>query len=291
MEVVSEETLPDGSSLVLRAMNHIARDDAGRTFTDKRRLVSTSFKDEPPLLSAQIYDPATGMLSRLDPYTRIARQSTLAAPPIAPTGTVPVIPDEARADASYRKEDLGTRTAFGMTIKGFRETRGNDTAEEFWYSPELSIYVERRMNQPRLKESVVITQIERNDPPAPEFVVPEDYKRVAVSVSAGGPRVQAPGPDGVYQIGRGVSAPQLQYSVDPQYSEEARAEKFQGVCIVGLTVDTHGGPQDVHVVRALGKGLDQKAIEAVQQYRFKPAVYEGRAVPVQMNIEVQFKIY
>lgn len=130
-----------------------------------------------------------------------------------------------------------------MTIKGFRETRGNDTTEEFWYSPELSIYVERRMNQPRLKESVVVIQIERNDPPAPEFVVPDDYKRVAVSVSAGGPRVQAPGPDGVYQIGRGVSAPQLQYSVDPQYSEEARAEKFQGVCIVGVTVDTHGEPR------------------------------------------------
>ena len=92
VEVLFEETLPDGSSLVLRTMNHIARDDAGRTFTDKRRLVSTSFKDEPPLLSAQIYDPATGMLSRLDPYTRIARQSTLAAPPSRQRARCPSFP-------------------------------------------------------------------------------------------------------------------------------------------------------------------------------------------------------
>jgi TonB family protein len=50
-------------------------------------------------------------------------------------------------------------------------------------------------------------------------------------------------------------------------------------------------PQNVHVVRPLGKGLDEKAIEAVRQYRFKPAMYEGHPVPAEVNIEVNFKIF
>ncbi len=60
---------------------------------------------------------------------------------------------------------------------------------------------------------------------------------------------------------------------------------------MGVIVDTNGVPQKVHVVRPLGKGLDEKAIEAVRQYRFKPAMYEGHPVPAEVNIEVNFKIF
>jgi periplasmic protein TonB len=96
---------------------------------------------------------------------------------------------------------------------------------------------------------------------------------------------------GVMKMGGGVSAPVLIYDPDPEFSDEARRAKYQGVCVVGLIVDAQGNPQQVHVVRPLGMGLDEKALEAVRQYKFKPAVYKGRPVAVEINIEVNFRIY
>jgi TonB family protein len=96
---------------------------------------------------------------------------------------------------------------------------------------------------------------------------------------------------GVYHVGGGVSAPTVIYSVDPEYSDEARRAKYTGIVMVSLIVDPQGMPQHVHVVRQLGMGLDEKAVEAVRQYKFKPAMYQGKAVPVEVNIEVNFQIY
>ena len=96
---------------------------------------------------------------------------------------------------------------------------------------------------------------------------------------------------GVMHPGGGVSAPQLIYSVDPEFSDEARRAKYQGICSVSVIVDAQGNPQHVRVVRPLGMGLDEKAVEAVKQYRFKPAVYKGHAVPVEVIVEVNFHIY
>jgi TonB family protein len=96
---------------------------------------------------------------------------------------------------------------------------------------------------------------------------------------------------GVYKIGGGVSPPSVIYSVDAEFSDQARMAKYQGVVVVGLIVDAKGLPQNIHVVRALGMGLDEKAVEAVRQYRFKPAMFKGHPVPVSLNLEVDFHIY
>jgi periplasmic protein TonB len=96
---------------------------------------------------------------------------------------------------------------------------------------------------------------------------------------------------GLYHVGGGVSAPQLVFAPDPEFSDEARRAKYQGVCVVSLVVDAQGNPQRVQVVRHLGMGLDEKAVEAVKQYRFKPATLQGKPVPVEVNIEVNFRIY
>lgn len=96
---------------------------------------------------------------------------------------------------------------------------------------------------------------------------------------------------GLMHLGGGVSAPTLIYSPDPEFSDEARRAKYQGICIVGLVVDVAGNPRSIHIVRALGMGLDEKAIEAVRQYKFKPALFKGKPVPVEINIEVNFRIY
>jgi protein TonB len=96
---------------------------------------------------------------------------------------------------------------------------------------------------------------------------------------------------GVRQIGGGVSAPSLIYSVDPEFSEEARKAKFMGVVTVNLIVDQQGRPQNVRVTHGAGMGLDEKAIEAVKQYKFKPAMEAGKPVAVMMNVEVNFQIF
>lgn len=96
---------------------------------------------------------------------------------------------------------------------------------------------------------------------------------------------------GIRRIGGGVSAPQLIFQVEPEFSEEARKAKVAGNVLVTLVVDTNGKPQRVRVLRGIGMGLDEKAIEAVRQYRFKPAMAGGTPVMVEVNIDVNFQIF
>lgn len=97
---------------------------------------------------------------------------------------------------------------------------------------------------------------------------------------------------GLYQVGGGVSMPVLVYQPEAEFSDEARRNKYQGVCVVSLIVDAHGNPQNVHVVRSLGMGLDEKAMEAVRKYKFKPALKDGRIpVAVPISVEVDFHLY
>jgi periplasmic protein TonB len=94
-----------------------------------------------------------------------------------------------------------------------------------------------------------------------------------------------------YRPGNGVSAPRAIYNPDPEYSDEARRVKFQGNVVLSLIVDPTGHVRDIHVARSLGLGLDEKAIEAVQQWKFSPGMKDGHPVAVQVNIEVNFRLY
>ena len=95
---------------------------------------------------------------------------------------------------------------------------------------------------------------------------------------------------GVYRIGGGVSAPSVLSKIEPEYSEEARKAKWQGTVVLSVIVDELGRPKSVRVQRSLGLGLDQKAIEAVSQWRFKPGLKDGKPVPVMATIEVTFRL-
>jgi TonB family protein len=97
-------------------------------------------------------------------------------------------------------------------------------------------------------------------------------------------------PAGVYHVGNGVTAPQLIYKVEPQYTETARAAKYQGTVLLFLVVQPDGTATDFKVVRSLGLGLDEKAIEAVRQWRFRPGAKDGAPVPVAATIEVNFRL-
>lgn len=97
--------------------------------------------------------------------------------------------------------------------------------------------------------------------------------------------------NGAYRVGGGVSAPRILYAPDPDYSEEARKAKFQGTVTLWLIVGPDGHPRDTRVARSLGMGLDEKAIAAVNRWKFEPALKDGRPVPVQINVEVNFRMF
>jgi TonB family protein len=95
----------------------------------------------------------------------------------------------------------------------------------------------------------------------------------------------------VYRVGGDVSAPKPTYSPEPEYSKEARKAKYQGTCALSLIVGEDGNPRDIKVTRILGKGLDEKAVEAVKKWKFEPARKDGQPVAVQVNVFVTFKLY
>ena len=99
-----------------------------------------------------------------------------------------------------------------------------------------------------------------------------------------------PEADGIYRIGGEVTAPTLIQKFEPEYTDEARTACASGSVLLSLIVDREGMPRDIRVKRPLGMGLDEKAIEAVSKWRFKPALKSGQPVAVRAQVEVNFRI-
>jgi len=96
---------------------------------------------------------------------------------------------------------------------------------------------------------------------------------------------------GIFRVGAGVSPPRVIYQPEPEFSEEARKAKFQGICTLALVVGVDGRPSQIRVQSGLGMGLDEKAIEAVKNWKFEPAMKDGHPVPVAIAVEVDFHLY
>jgi len=96
---------------------------------------------------------------------------------------------------------------------------------------------------------------------------------------------------GIFHVGGGVSPPRAIYQPEPEFSEEARKAKYQGVCTLALIVGADGRPRNIRVQSSLGMGLDEKAIEAVKNWKFEPAMKDGHPVAVEIAVEVDFHLY
>jgi TonB family protein len=95
---------------------------------------------------------------------------------------------------------------------------------------------------------------------------------------------------GIPRVGNGVTPPQVVTRHEPEYTEQARKIKYNANVTLSLVVGADGVPQNIKVIRAVGMGLDEKAVEAVRTWRFRPGTKDGQPVPVQANIEVSFRI-
>jgi TonB family protein len=95
----------------------------------------------------------------------------------------------------------------------------------------------------------------------------------------------------VYHLDKDVTPPKLISSVQPEFPESERnsKSKYEGTCLVGFVVDESGTPRDINVIRSLRADFDAKAVEAVEQYRFTPAMKAGEPVAVTLKVELNFK--
>jgi TonB family protein len=152
-----------------------------------------------------------------------------------------------------------------------------------------------------------------DNPSLPNIGVPTSPNVTLLSYGPGGPIGIGSGKDGGVGPGKGpgygpgsngstggdtytagvggVSNPIPIVTPEAEFSDEARRQKFQGLCVVSLIVDTHGYPQNPRVVQPLGMGLDEKALEAVQHYRFRPATKDGKPVNARIWVAVNFRLY
>jgi len=94
----------------------------------------------------------------------------------------------------------------------------------------------------------------------------------------------------VFKVGGGVSAPAVLNKVDPEYTQEASDAKLSGAVLLSVVIGTDGIAHDINVVKHLGMGLDEKAVDAVRQWLFKPGMKDGEAVQVKAQIEVNFRM-
>jgi TonB family protein len=90
---------------------------------------------------------------------------------------------------------------------------------------------------------------------------------------------------------KGISPPRVTFSVDPEFSDEARKKHVNGLCLVSLIVDANGKPQNVHIARCTDPSFEENSLKAVAQFRFKPATKDGKPVACYANVEINFRLY
>ncbi len=114
---------------------------------------------------------------------------------------------------------------------------------------------------------------------------------LALAGTAGAQTSDADESDHVYKAMSGITPPRAVSMPEPEFSNEARAAGYQGVCTLAVIVEKDGMPSHIRVTRSLGMGLDEKAIAAVQRWRFEPARKDGEPVRAEITIEVDFHLY
>ena len=299
LETVSR--LEDGTIISHKTYNLIGRDSLGRTRNEARNWIAPD-NSEPRLIRIDLYDPSTKTRTDLFPLTKIARQWVLGATTTAVNGS--------SAKPETTRENIGTQSMEGFSVNGTRVTQtyatgvlGNDRAviivTDYWYSPELRLNLLTKRNDPRHGEQTVrVTDLVTAEPDASLFDVPGDYKLVTEPAPLqqaqgyGAPDQTSPPKAGAPRAGvNAASMPKCEYCPNPSFSEEARAARVQGTVVLQVTVTPDGHAENVSVLRRAGYGLDEKAMEAVKTWRFRPAVGpNGNPVSTTVPIEVTFRL-
>ncbi len=156
--------------------------------------------------------------------------------------------------------------------------------ETVMVAPEVNLPQGAQIGDPTSQ----FTRVLSNGPGGPRGIGPGCCGGVGPSTGPG----FGPGPAGIYPAGKlGVTVPQVIYNPEPSFSDEARKSKQQGAVVLLLVVGKDGHTYNIRVGQSLGMGLDEKAVEAVNRWRFKPATLNGQPVATQIAVEVDFHLY
>src|SRR6266481_7803902 len=313
LELVNQ--LQDGTLITHKTYNLDARDHLGRTRNEARNWINPVEGAEPRLTRIELYDPSTRTRTNLFPLTKTARQWTVGSP--VPTAAPSAQTAFSKPETS--KENVGSDTIEGLPVRRERVSQtygpgalGNDRpltiVTEYWYSEDLRINLLTKRTDPRYGvQTVRVTELVRQEPDAALFAIPDEYKLFSGTLqqplaqgsggSGGAPSIIFVGSSGFPSTGiaqagiGGVTAPRCVYCPQPSYSEEARAAKISGTVVLEIVVTPDGRAENARVVKGPGHGLEQKFIEAVKNWRFKPADGpDGTPVACQVDVEATFHI-
>ncbi len=84
--------------------------------------------------------------------------------------------------------------------------------------------------------------------------------------------------------------PQLIERSEPEYTQEGRDAKIEGVCVLTMVVNKEGKAEQIRVAQSLDTGLDQKAIEALSRWRFIPGKKGGEPIDTPASVEINFRL-
>jgi TonB family protein len=289
VELEMDSNLPGNQSAHSTYMI-VARDFQGRTRNEARNWVdpAQAGSDPPPTL-IEIYDPSANVRTDLFPQTGLAIQWEAGGESPKRSG------NSKTPQPKITVEDLGVDTIEGLPVHGFRvhEIPFNLTKDapyfgpvdtDYWYSGDLKINMVTKCFNPQFGlRTVRVTDIQRKEPDPALFALPETYKLQHKKVTDPETEALAPLEE--------VKFPKCKYCPAPEYSDQARDAKYQGVVYLRIIVTSDGRAEAVRVVKPLGYGLDEQAVLAVKQWRFQPAQgADGNPISEFAPIEVTFRL-
>jgi TonB family protein len=240
------------------------RDSQGRT----RRERSIPQDSREGVRIVMLDDPGAGVEYVLEPGKKIAHRFVLDGTPAFTPQT----------------ESLGVEVIRGLRAAGVRRTTTlpmGDLVVETWTAVDLQIMLREHTNDPLNGETNMrLTELRTDEPPAGLFQVPADYRTIDEPMDF---TIASP-------MRSHTTAPEVISRVAAKYTDEARRAGVHGIVLLSATIDGRGRARDVEVERGLDPGLDQEAIKAVQQWRFKPGEQDGHPVRVNVHVEVTFSL-
>lgn len=181
-------------------------------------------------------------------------------------------------EASGLTEEKATLALSGVFLSG--RDRFDDLVPEYWKPCVLAA----SSGKGRKKYSACIF-------PQEFATIPGLASTAELPPDAGDTAPDKSSDDVVSHVSKGITPPKALFSPNPAFSEDARRAKYQGTAMLSLIVDKDGQVQNVRILLPLGLGLDQKAVESVKQWRFKPAEKDGQPVAMTLAVEVSFHLY
>jgi TonB family protein len=290
MPFTGEETIVwthqvSDKAVTTRVTGTVARDSQGRTYREIHRFTVDPVDPRTTLLHITLRDPGARVITDCDLSTNSCRIIPFSTATVAKPAPVTV---------QTVREDLGSRVIDGLTATGTRITQtpvpnpldpsqttdksSDSSIVEFWRFVDLKVDLSELRRYPHGEvQDVHLAITSRAEPDPKIFSMPTGFTMRDDRA--------------LRRVGGDVSAPVLIYSVAPEFAKEARNAKIAGNVLVNLVVDQNGIPTNVRVIRGIGHGLDEKAVEAVSKYRFKPSMEHGQPVSVEINVQVNFQIF